>query len=59
MYNVESLRNGVLKAYENIKVFEQAIQKEKDTIKQYEMMADEIERKEKLNKVIDANNIRQ
>jgi len=44
-YNVESLERGIEAARKNIKVFEDAIDKERDTIKEYRFMMEVIEKK--------------
>jgi len=47
MYNVDSLKQGIVKAGENIEMFKGAIQKEKDTITEYEEMIRVLEEKAK------------
>jgi len=47
MYSVESLEKGIEKAKENIKIFEDAIDKERNMIKEYRSMIDTIERKKR------------
>jgi hypothetical protein len=46
MYNLEALERGIEKCKENIKVFEDAIEKERDTIKEYYGMMDTLRNKE-------------
>ena len=42
-YSVESLRAGIEKAKVNITTFEEAIEGERNTIKEYRLLIDEIE----------------
>lgn len=44
-YSVESLTRGIEQCRKNIKIFEDAIDKERDTMKEYRDMIDYIERK--------------
>ena len=44
-YEVKALRNGIQKAYDNIKLFEDAIAKEHDTILEYKNLIKLIEAK--------------
>lgn len=46
MYSVAALKNGIEKCKENIKVFEDAIDKENATIKDYRSMIQTIKDKE-------------
>ena len=46
-YDIESLKIGVERAKENIKIFREAINKEMQTIADYEYMIQELEAKEK------------
>lgn len=46
MYNVESLKGGIQQAKINIKAFEAAIEKEKNTIKEYRQYIKDIKAKE-------------
>lgn len=52
MYKVEALERGIEKCKKNIKIFEEAIDKERDTIKEYRQMIDVIELKERQAKPI-------
>ena len=52
MYSVESLERGIEQCKKNIKIFEEAIDKERDTIKEYRNMIDVIENKERLSNPI-------
>jgi hypothetical protein len=47
MYSVASLMNGIENAKINIKTFEDAIQKERDTINEYHEMIDVIKEKKR------------
>jgi len=47
MYSIEGLKNGISENYKHIKMYEDLIQKEKNTIKEYEGMIDVIEQKAK------------
>ena len=49
-FSVESLENGIVACNKNIKTFEDAINKERNTIKEYRIMIDTIERKEREHK---------
>lgn len=49
-YNVDSLLNGIERCKKNIVTFEDAIEKERNTIKEYYYMIDTIERKEREHK---------
>lgn len=51
-YSVESLERGIEAARKNIKIFEDAIDKERDTIKEYRFMMEVIEQKESIPKEI-------
>ena len=46
MYDKDALQQGIDKAQVNIKTFETAIEGERQTIKEYRIMIDEIEVKE-------------
>ena len=46
-YSIESLERGIVKCEENIKIFENAIAKERKTIKEYRYMIDTALRKQK------------
>ena len=52
-YSVDSLLRGIESAKDNIKTFEEAIEKERQTIKEYRFMIDTVERKEREAKVRD------
>lgn len=62
MYKSEALEGAILKCKENIKVLEDAIDRERETIKEYRSMIeanDELDRKRKANTVtINADEIR-
>ena len=53
MYNTDALKNGILKCRDNIKIFEDAIEKERTTIKDYQSKIDILEEKERLEKIKD------
>ena len=42
-YSVESLENGIQKCKKNIEIFEEAIEKERATMKQFRSMIDQME----------------
>ena len=50
MYNNDALLNGIEKCKENIKVFEDAIQKERDTIQEYHTMMEAIDKNARIQK---------
>lgn len=52
-YSVESLENGIVACNKNIKTFEEAIVKERETIKEYYDMIDVVKRKERESKIRD------
>lgn len=54
MYSVEGLENGIEQARKNIKTFEEAIQKERDTIDEYYKMIDVLKEKERAKKAAEA-----
>ena len=54
-YSIENLRNGIKQASKNIKTFEDAIEKERATIKEFEFMIETIERKEQLKNGVTVN----
>ena len=54
-YSVDNLEHGIKQARNNIKIFEDAIDKENATIKQFKWMIEQIERKEELKKGIELN----
>ncbi len=45
-YTVESLDRGIAQAEKNIKTFEDAISKERETIGQFKWMKEQVQRKE-------------
>ena len=45
-YSIESLEGGIEKCKKNIEIFEEAIEKERDTIREYRSMIDVLEEKE-------------
>jgi hypothetical protein len=47
MFSPEALKNGILSCKANIITFEDAIEKERETIKEYQGMIDSIEEKER------------
>jgi len=47
MFSQDALEKGIEKCKENIKVFEDAIQKEYDTIKEYRNMINTLEEKDR------------
>lgn len=47
MFDPKALEAGIEKCKVNIAIFEEAIEKERATIKEYRQMADDIERKER------------
>lgn len=49
-YNVDSLLDGIERCKKNIITFEDAIDKERNTIKEYYYMIDTIQRKEREHK---------
>ena len=50
-YSIESLENGIESCKKNIQTFEDAIDKERVTIKEYRVMIDAVERKQREAKV--------
>jgi len=50
LFDPSALKGGIEKCKENIKVFEEAIQKEHDTIQEYRGMIDKIQEKEQIQK---------
>jgi len=50
-FSVESLENGIESCKKNIQTFEDAIDKERNTIKEYREMIDTVERKEREAKI--------
>jgi tetratricopeptide (TPR) repeat protein len=53
MYSVEGLENGIEQARKNIQTFEDAIQKERDTIDEYYRMIDVLKEKERAKKALE------
>lgn len=51
-YSIESLERGIEACKKNISTFEDAIDKERNTIKEYRRMMDVLENKERLSKPI-------
>ena len=51
-YSIESLERGIEACKKNIKTFEDAIDKERDTIKEYRQMIDVIEEKQNIKNII-------
>lgn len=52
-FSVESLDNGIVACKKNIKTFEDAIDRERDTIKEYRDMIEVIEKKARTAKAIE------
>lgn len=50
-YNSESLERGIEQCKTNIKTFEEAIEKERNTIKEYYRMMEHNQEQERLNKI--------
>jgi hypothetical protein len=50
MYSIDGLENGIGGCRKNIAVLEAAIEKERNTIKEYRIMIDDIEQADKLKK---------
>jgi uncharacterized OsmC-like protein len=55
MYTIDGLRNGIKGCRKNIKVLEVAIDKEQQTIADYRIMIDDIERAEEAKEHAEAN----
>lgn len=55
MYSIEGLENGVEGCRKNIAVLETAIEKERNTIKEYRIMIDDLETATKLKKNAEDN----
>ena len=47
MYSIDTLEHGIKKCKENIKIFEDAIDKERDSIKEYRIMMDVLDKKKR------------
>ncbi len=54
MFSIESLERGIEGCKKNIKVFEEAIDKERDQIKEYYSMIDVLRKKEEVNKALES-----
>jgi len=52
MYNIDSLERGIESCKKNVKTFEDAIDKEMETIKEYRKMIEVLQTKELLSKPI-------
>jgi ribosomal protein S20 len=48
MYNPAALKAGIEKCKENIKTFEEAIQRERDTINEYYELIEKVQEKERI-----------
>ena len=55
MYSKDGLEHGIKMCRKNIKVLEDAIEKERDTIKEYRIMIDDLEKAGALAKEAAAN----
>ena len=57
-FSIDNLRHGIQQARKNIQTFEDAIEKENETIKQFKFMIETIEKKEdqKQGIVVNGNN---
>lgn len=55
MYSVPGLEEGIVNAKRNIKSLEEAIDRERNTIKEYRIMIDDIETADRLKKEAEAN----
>lgn len=55
MYSIEGLENGIEGCKKNIKVLEGAIDKERNTIKEYRIMIDDIETADRKKKEAEDN----
>jgi len=58
MYNIDSLRHGIESAKKNIATFEDAIIKEKETIKEYRFMIKHLEDKKAKSEELDAKKVK-
>ena len=54
-FSVESLENGIVNSRKNISVLEDAIDKERNTIKEYRIMINDIEIADKLKHAAENN----
>lgn len=54
-FSVDSLENGIVNCRKNIKVLEEAIDKERQTIKDYRIMIDDVEYAEKAKHAAENN----
>jgi len=48
MYDIKGLKHGIEQCHKHIKTFEEAIEKERQTIKEYIIYIDELEKQAKL-----------
>lgn len=55
MYSIEGLQEGIKNCKRNIKVLEEATEKERKTIADYRIMIDEIEEQERVKEHVAAN----
>lgn len=55
MYSVEGLEEGIRNARRNIEVLETAIERERQTIKEYRIMIDDLERAAQLKAAAEQN----
>ena len=55
MHSIEGLENGIVNAKANIKVLEDAIDRERNTIKEYRVMIDSIEYSDRMVAEANAN----
>lgn len=55
MYSIDGLKNGIKGCRKNIKLLEGAIEKERNTIKEYRIMMKDIEISNKLKKAANDN----
>jgi len=49
-YDMQSLKDGIVRAELNVKIFEDALAKEKETIEQYQEFIKELEKEDKPEK---------
>lgn len=55
MYSVDGLENGIVQAKKNIALLEDAIERERNTIKEYRIMIDDLEQAKKAKKEAQSN----
>lgn len=55
MFSIEGLEEGIVNAKRNIKVLEEAIDRERNTIKEYRIMMDDIEEADRLKQEAESN----